>query len=703
MDAVPFDPSKPFTVVSGGQAQPNAAPAQPSPMPQAPQMLPGAQQPLAPQQTPHLTAAANPQQQQVPFDPSKPFQVVSDPQSSKAPGMALGITRAAAEGVPVLGGLVPKGIAAAKTALGYGAGNYRDELKAQNEEDEAFRQQHPYVATAANIGGGVASMLPLGATGIGARLLGLTGSLPGMIARGAASGAAIGSADALTRDQDPDQGALYGAAGGAAGPILGRAAEAIASPVAKTVRGIINPAGEAARNVAGAIGYDARAGQTGLTDAQFAANPAARVIDLGGEGTRALARSAANTSPEGRSILNNTINDRFEGQSARYEDWINSRFNYPNAAAQQRAIEETAQDVNNTRYNLARQVADQRFPNGIWADQHPEIARLISSPDVRSAMQEAANMQPGMQVAQGGGGFTPTVSFDNGVMKFNKGGGPMQFPDLNLWDLTYRNLRDSAQSAFRAGLNTKGSSLQGQAVALRNALDTLVPEFGQARSGARFFNEASNALEAGQNFARDARPDVDGARQAIADMSDQERGLFQDGFMSQQIENARNSGDRRNFLATIDNTPNKRAALDLALGPRANDLRAYLGVEGIMDAARGAVQGNSTTARQLVELGLAGGAGGLFDGSNPLTDPEAFIHSALVYGALRGRSAINERVARQVAGLLASRNIGAVRRGMQLVSRSRPLLSSVQDANAAFGAIGTRAVAQTAAARQGQQ
>jgi hypothetical protein len=293
------------------------------------------------------------------------------------------------------------------------------------------------------------------------------------------------------------------------------------------------------------------------------------------------------------------------------------------------------------------------------------------------------------------------VSFENGMMRFNKGGGPMQFPDLNLWDLTYRNLRDSAQSAFRQGLNTKGGSLQGQAVALRNALDTLVPEFGQARSGARFFNEASNALEAGQNFAKDAKPDIDGARQALSDMGDQERGLFQDGYMSQQIENARNSGDRRNYLAMIDNTPNKRSAIQLALGPqRANELRAYLGVEGIMDAARGAVQGNSTTVRQLVELGLAGGGVSVLEGTNPFSDPETFIHSALVMGAVRGHQVINERVARQVAGLLASRDIGAVRRGMQLVSRNSRLLAAVQDANAALGAIGTRATVSAIQNRQ---
>ncbi len=50
--------------------------------------------------------------------------------------------------------------------------------------------------------------------------------------------------------------------------------------------------------------------------------------------------------------------------------------------------------------------------------------------------------------------------------------------------------------------------------------------------------------------------------------------------------------------------------IQIALGPqRATELESMLRVENVMNMARGAVQGNSTTARQLFEMGLAGGAG----------------------------------------------------------------------------------------------
>ena len=62
--------------------------------------------------------------------------------------------------------------------------------------------------------------------------------------------------------------------------------------------------------------------------------------------------------------------------------------------------------------------------------------------------------------------------------------------------------------------------------------------------------------------------------------------------------------------AQIANSDAAREQMDIALGPqRATELQDFLHVETVMDAARSAVQANSTTAQQLVELGLAGGAG----------------------------------------------------------------------------------------------
>jgi hypothetical protein len=128
--------------------------------------------------------------------------------------------------------------------------------------------------------------------------------------------------------------------------------------------------------------------------------------------------------------------------------------------------------------------------------------------------------------------------------------------------------------------------------------------------------------------------------------------------------------------------------MEIALGrQRANELYVFTHVENVMDAARNAVQGNSTTARQLVELGLAGGFSGMETGNNPFTDPEAFMHSALVYGALRGHAKINENVARQVAKLLTSNDLSKVNTGIKILSQKPDLANSIRHADAAISSV----------------
>jgi hypothetical protein len=132
----------------------------------------------------------------------------------------------------------------------------------------------------------------------------------------------------------------------------------------------------------------------------------------------------------------------------------------------------------------------------------------------------------------------------------------------------------------------------------------------------------------------------------------------------------------------------------MAIGPqRAKELESFLHVEGIMDRARTAM-GNSTTARQLVELGLAGGYNLYEGGGHGSTDPYVLMKTIGVYGALRGSRAlgsdIDERVVRHVAQLLTSNNVPDLDKGIRLISRNKTLFKAIQNADAAVGAVGTR-------------
>lgn len=643
----------------------------------------------------------------------------------------------AVKGVPIAGGLTDKlgaGISALAqplTGAGVAGGSisdrYAKNLELEKELGSDFEKAHPALATTAGVIGGTAATVPLAATAMGARALGLGGeTLLGQTARGALSGAGINSADALVRGEDPLGPGAVGGAIGAVLPGAGRAVGALAQPIVNTVRGITNPADEAARRVAAAVQRDMTNGTAGLTGPEFAAartgiSPAdqatmlqmeasgstpaeianfrdnidrgpiqpANIMDIGGETTRALARSAANTSPEGRDLLNRTVNERFEGQSGRLTDWLRSTFHFPDADAQKAALATEAQVTNRTAYNAAHDAADAAHPGGIWS---PELERLTSSPDIVDAMKAAAEKGKTRAVAEGYGGFNPGVTVDNGMVNFKKGpSGVPTYPDLRFWDYTYRNARDAADEMLRKGQNSAGSALKGVSVQLRNELDRMVPEFAQARAGAAHYFGADNALDAGANFVT-SKYENNQARLALARMTPQQKQLFQDGFVDRFVKQINETGDRRSILNNIANSPAQRDRLNIALGPqRASELEAHLRVEGLMDQARGAIQGNSTTARQLTELGLAGGAGAglsVLSGGG-IGDPQSVINGALLFGAARGHAAIDSRVSRQVAQLLTSNNPAHLANGMRILARTPGLMGALRNADVALARTGS--------------
>lgn len=614
---------------------------------------------------------------------------------AKSPASPVGDTSMAAdigliEGVPILGPLVKGSMERAVAGVGslVRGTPYSEELQRVQDFSKRTQEAHPVAETAGEVASGIGSMGVAGGTATGARMLGLTGdTLPGIIARSAASSALINAGDAAVRGDNPVTGAVVGGATGVAAPVVGRLAAAAARPVVNVARGVMNPADEASRRLATAIDRDIQSGTAGLSPQDFVAARNAgtpvNLMDVGGETTRAVARSAANTSPEGRDVLNRAINQRFETQGDRLINWLNSTFHYPNAEAQQEALDQVAKTTNKPAYMKAYREGAQ----GLWS---PELERLAGSDAVSKAMQTAAKNAKDEAIVSGYGAMNPRITFtQDGRMQFTKGpSGVPTYPDLQFWDLTRRELSDAA---IKAGPGTtEARRYQTFAKALNAELDKLVPSYATARAGAARFFGAQDALEAGQQSVT-SRMNNREMRSNLQKMSPQERQLFQDGFVDRFVQSIREAPDRRSVLNQIAASPAARERLSIALGTqRANELEAMLRVEGIMDLARPALQGNSTTARQLVELGLAGGAD-LYQGGGSFTaDPQALMNAALVYGAARGQRVIDERVAQQVARLLTSNDIHQLNRGIRLLGRNRTLLQHIRQADAALASIGAR-------------
>ena len=613
--------------------------------------------------------------------------------------MIEGVGRAASRGVPILGGMLNKADAAFNAALapvvdpllpdsfeklpeGSFSERYRHALDIQEGKDRSFATDHPIADTVAEIGGGIASTGAAAATATGAKLLGLTGrTLPQLITRGAASSAAIDATDAAVRGENPvTAGAIGGAVGGVS-PAAGRLINAkIIEPVRNAWRGIRDPATEASRRVASAIDADVRSGNRGLSLRELVDEAAegtpVNLMDAGGETTRALARSAANTSEEGRDALNRVINNRFETQSPRLAEWMQHTFHFPNADAQQEALDKVARTVNRPNYAKAyRDGALLKFDENLeQISQAPVVQDAIRKAMV-SAKNDAAKL-----------GFTPPKNpfqFDETgrlTLKANADGSKIE-PSLQFWDHVKRALDKTGTPDAR-----------DWARVLRDHLDDVVPSYATARAGAAKFFDANDAIEAGQNFVgASQRFGIPQTRRALARMSPDERQLFQDGYVSRLIETINQTSDRRSVLNKIAASPAAREEMNVALGrERAAEVEARLRVEGIMDLARPAVQGNSTTARQLQELGLAGGAG--FGGAvgTAMSGPGALMNAALIYGAAKGNRVIDKNVAKHVARLLASSDIAELQRGIRIISRNRNMLGFMRNADAGLAAIAAR-------------
>lgn len=628
------------------------------------------------------------------------------------PSIAEGIARAGASGVPILGGLMNKLDAATNAALApyvdpllpdsyeklsepTFAGRYQHALSAQEGKDTAFAAEHPALQVGGELAGGIASTGVAAGTSLGAKLLGLTGGLPEMATFGAGSNAVINGVDAAVRGENPWEAGGLGLALGGAAPIVSRGASLLARPVANAIRSIRDPEGMALERIAQAQQIDQRSGLGGLTPQQYdealARGQPVNQMDLGGETTRALARSAANTSPEGRGVLSGALNDRFNQQANRMSDWLNNTFNFPNAEAQQRAIDAVEQEANARAYDLAYRTGN----TSVWT---PELQRLARAPDVQEAILGGGRYEGNQSILSG---FqqprrNPFVPDGTGGIALREFDNSTAVPDIAFWDGVKKRMQDREGSLLRSGNNQQAAQTGNLRRALVTQLDAAVPAYQEARAGAARFFGAENALEAGQNFAMpNARFQNDVARQAVAQMSPLEQQLFQDGYVSRLVQQIQESPDRANAFRGIAQSPAAQDRLEIAVGPqRAQEVRAYLHVENLMNAGRQAVQGNSTTARQLVELGLAGGVGGIESGGN-FTDPEALMHAALVYGALRGQRAINERVSNQVARLLTSTDRNRFATGVRIVAHNPNLFGAIQRSDAAIAGFGAHAALPT--------
>ena len=195
-----------------------------------------------------------------------------------------------------------------------------------------------------------------------------------------------------------------------------------------------------------------------------------------------------------------------------------------------------------------------------------------------------------------------------------------------------------------------------------------MPTYKNARGAAAAHFRANDAFEAGQKFASQAREgDVrrsmsflrdlrkkaaDPNNPAVAASAASELDLFERGFMSSHKGKIASVRDSRDLTKSFFSSPLEREKLAAAVAPhRVAEIDSLGKVERIMQRVNNQVKGGSNTAQQLMDLGLAGGAGGVI-GYATSGDPFSF-GGAMALGRL-GYKHLNQKMMQQVGEILAS-------------------------------------------------
>ena len=266
------------------------------------------------------------------------------------------------------------------------------------------------------------------------------------------------------------------------------------------------------------------------------------------------------------------------------------------------------------------------FNQGAEGFESPELDKMAASPLFARAMQRAETTLQDRQAVPG---------IEVTGVRGAKG------RTLEYWDQVGQRLDDMSEAAKRAGADDKVKEIDGMRKSLRSQLDKAFSQYETTRGPAELFFDAADPVEAGAKFANGRYPLVK-AQQVISIMGADEKKLFAEGFAKAFTDMVRSAPDRRAVLDRMKLLEGEQNKVRLALGGRADQLEAFLRLEGLINAA-------------------------------PSTDPSKSITDLMVRGSAMTETPLHRGVAEQIARKLISRNPDVFLDGLKQASKSEVL------------------------------
>lgn len=487
------------------------------------------------------------------------------------------------------------GIRALSSKVGGDARDFGDvfdeSVAGVRERIKLAQQQQPGAFTVGEFAGGAA--LPGGLALRGATALARAGS--GGLRRavigageGAVTGAAFGAGTAeggLEQRLDAAlSNARLGAALGAAAPGAARVAGAVGSRIAAPFQSLVNREGFAAGKVAEAFRRDQKDVGRSLDDLRRlqGEDVTLTLADVGGENVRDLLRTASNISSEGRQALTRRLDIRQQGIGRRVGDSLGV------ALGDSRSFFRVTDDLIERR----RLQANDDFERAFDAPLRPraELGEILNTPALQDATRRMRTQLANERVA-----FAQLRPLET-----------LHRVKIQLDDMIRLSRRgDTSVSAF----NTRGLvNLKQDYLAAINSRPY--------RAALRRFSGGSSEIDALETArVQFFRMQPEEIRSFMRGASQAEREMFRLGAARQIAERIGERSLTSNVVRTIFNKQGVMNRLRAAFP----DLRSFrefqraLIIQNRKSLTREAVQGNSTTARQLINAQEAGTPAGLAD------------------------------------------------------------------------------------------
>jgi hypothetical protein len=379
-----------------------------------------------------------------------------------------GYTDQLVEGMPVVGPMFNKAVAASRAALDpvvdaikgqsfddtFGQ-RYEQELKAITGDNRKFAAEHPVGSTVANLIGGGMLLGPLSKVPGINRLLGAGGHTVGeRILVGGAGGGALAGGDAYLRGDDPKEGAVLGLAGGVAGPVVSAGLRGGTRwfadnvlPRTGALRGYSNATID--KLVAAAQGET----PASLADAKTRMGPAGFVADINPAFTD-LAGGVADVPGPGKQVVRGAYAERAKGQRSRVDTAV-TKVMGPAAN-----IETFKNYLTETR----KAAADPLYKQWRTMKVHPTDAIKALIP----RLEESGAFKLAEQSAK--------ITGEPINMKFFTGGDKKDFPTTQTWDYVKRGLDRAIDQAYKNGDKSHARDLI-------NLKHEMVDEIGKTDAG----------------------------------------------------------------------------------------------------------------------------------------------------------------------------------------------------------------------------